>query len=137
MSNPHPPKERQHFWFRQYFGFWDHPKWEVVARHAQVPTLVAGAIANKLCECAGKGRPKGSLDKWSAAECAASLKLWQLEMDARDVDRVYGALEAFGWIDQGFIPEWYERQPDDPTAAERQTRWRAKRDRERDQLSDR
>jgi hypothetical protein len=63
--------------------------------------------------------------------------VWQLEMDARDVDRVYGALEAFGWIDQGFIPEWYERQPDDPTAAERQTRWRAKRDRERDQLSDR
>jgi hypothetical protein len=47
------------------------------------------------------------------------------------------ALEAFGWIDQGFIPEWYERQLDDPTAAERQTRWRAKRDRERDQLSDR
>jgi hypothetical protein len=55
----------------------------------------------------------------------------------RDVDRVYGALEAFGWIEQGFIPEWYERQFDDPTAAERQTRWRAKRDRERDQLSDR
>ena len=27
--------------------------------------------------------------------------LWQLEMDARDVDRVYGALEAFGRIDQG------------------------------------
>ena len=43
-------------------------------------------------------------------------------MDARDVDRVYGALEAFGWIEQGFIPEWYERQFDDPTAAERQTR---------------
>jgi hypothetical protein len=66
-----------------------------------------------------------------------SAALWQLEMDARDIDRVYGALEAFGWIDQGFIPEWYERQFDDPTAAERQTRWRAKRDRERDQLSDR
>ena len=28
----------------------------------------------------------------------------------------------------GFIPKWYERQFDDPTAAERQTRWRAKRD---------
>jgi hypothetical protein len=33
-----------------------------------------------------------------------SAALWQLEMDARDIDRVYGALEAFGWIDQGFIP---------------------------------
>jgi hypothetical protein len=30
-------------------------------------------------------------------------------MDARDINRVYGALEAFGWIDQGFVPEWYER----------------------------
>jgi hypothetical protein len=36
--------------------------------------------------------------------------VWQLEMDARDVDRVYGAFEAFGWIDQGFIPERHERQ---------------------------
>jgi hypothetical protein len=27
-------------------------------------------------------------------------------MDARDIDRVYGALEAFGWIGQGFILGW-------------------------------
>jgi hypothetical protein len=52
------------------------------------------------------------------------------------MDRVYGAFEAFGWIDQGFIPEWYERQPDDPTAGERQTRWRAKRNAERDAKRD-
>ena len=131
-----PGRPKRFSWWRKYFGFWDHPKWEVVGRHAQVPTLVAGAIADKLCECAAKGKPKGSLNKWSAAECAASLKLWQLEMDARDVDRVYGALEAFGWIDQGFIPEWYERQPDDPTAAERMVRWRSKRDREGDRKRD-
>ena len=81
----------------------------VVALHAEVPALVAGAIADKLCECASKSVPQGRLDDWSAEECAASLKLWQLDMDARDVDRVYGALEGMGWIEQGYIPSWDDR----------------------------
>jgi hypothetical protein len=26
-----------------------------------------------------------------------------------DVDRVYGALEGMGWIEQGYIPSWDDR----------------------------
>jgi hypothetical protein len=49
-----------------------------------------------------------------------------LDIPANNVARVYAALEEIGWIDQQYLSNWDERQPDkeDPTAKERQRRLR-------------
>ena len=128
-----PPWRKRYGWFRLYNDFPDHPKWRVAADHAQVHVSVVVHFAVRLMACANKSAIArgGRLDKYNTREFAISLNVTD-EM----CDRVYGALEGLGWIDQGFIPEWYDRQPDDPTSAERQERWRSKRDRERDRKRD-
>ena len=131
MSDRLPPRPKRYGWWRIYNGFFDHPKWKVVASHAQVHVTVVHSVVGKLLECANKARPTGSVERFSIPECAASL-----DLSEGIIERVYGTLDGLGWIDQGFIPEWYDRQPDDPTAAERMARARAKRDAERDAKRD-
>ena len=73
----------------------------------------------------------GRLDKYSTREFAISLNVTD-EM----CDRVYGALEGLGWIEQEHLVEWDELQPYDPTQAVRAARYRDKRDAERDAKRD-
>jgi hypothetical protein len=90
-------------------------------------------FAVRLMACANKSAiPRsGRLDKYNTREFAISLNVTD-EM----CDRVYGALEGLGWIDQEHLVEWDERQPDDPTQAVRSARYRDKRDAKRNAKRD-
>jgi 5-methylcytosine-specific restriction endonuclease McrA len=62
---------------------------------------------------------------WNATEIASPTSY---------VARIYAALEEIGWIDQEYLSNWDERQPDkeDPTAKQRQRRLRVRRRAERE-----
>ena len=118
-----PQHLRRYGWFRLYSDFCIHPKWRAIAIQTGVPVAEVIAVAASILCKANIGRPRGSLAEFSVFECAAAL-----DMDAEHVARVYAALEDRGWIDQDYVVTWDERQPDkeDPTAAERQRRLRAR-----------
>lgn len=118
---PRPPHRKRYGWFRLYNGFFDHPKWRLIARHADVPLTEVHSIVGKLLEAANKGSPRGSIAEFSILEAAAAL-----DVRADEVGRVYAALEDIGWIDQQYLTTWDDRQPDekDPTTAERSARYR-------------
>jgi hypothetical protein len=105
----------------------------VAADYAQVHVSVVVHFAVRLMACANKSATprSGRLDKYDTREFAISLNVTD-EM----CDRVYGALEGLGWIEQEHLVEWDERQPDDPTQAVRSARYRDKRDAERDAKCD-
>jgi hypothetical protein len=117
------PRAKRYGWWRMYNGFYDHPKWKVVAKLAEVHITVVHSVAGKLQETANKGKPRGSLADFSLLETSVSL-----DTPLQDVERIYGVLEGLGWIDREYLVTWDDRQPDkeDPTAAERQRRSRAK-----------
>ena len=135
MSNRaiRPPWRKRYGWFRLYNDFPDHPKWRVAADYAQVHVSVVVHFAVRLMACANKSAiPRsGRLDKYDTREFAISLNVTD-----EICDRVYGALEGLGWIEQEHLVEWDERQPDDPTQAVRSARYRDKRDREGDRKRD-
>jgi hypothetical protein len=126
-----PPHLRRYGWLRLYNDFPIHPKWRVIARKARVPVAhVIGIAAFVLCK-ANVGDARGSLSDFSVLECAAAL-----DLSIEDVDCVFSAMEAVGWIDQYYVSTWDERQPqeEDATHAERQRRYRAKKKSQRQLL---
>jgi hypothetical protein len=118
-----PRRDRRFPWFRLYSDFAAHPKWRLLARAAGVTLSEALAVGVYLMCHANKSRPRGSLADFSPLECAAAL-----DLEAEQVRAAYDELERLGWIDQDHLVTWDERNPDveDPTAAERQRRRRAK-----------
>lgn len=126
---PTPPHLRRYGWLRLYSDFPAHPKWRVIAIKTALPVHQVLAVATVLLCKANVGQPRGSLADFSPLECGAAL-----DMPAENVARIYAAAEELGWIDQDFLVKWDERQPDreDPTNAERQRRYKAKRRAERD-----
>ena len=127
-----PPWRKRYGWYRLYDGFWRHPKWKVAARLAGgIHVTAAICVVGTLLECANKGKPRGCVEDYSFEEAAASL-----DLETQDVERIYGALEGLGWIDQEHLVEWDERQPDDPTQAVRSARYRDKRDAKRNAKGD-
>lgn len=126
------PSEKRYSWLRIYNGFWDHPKWRVVARLAEAHVTHVHSIAGKLLESANRGRPRGSIADFSTLECAASL-----DLGPEQVKRVYGVLEEMAWIDREYLTTWDERQPDkeDPTNADRQQRYRDRKRGERNAVT--
>jgi hypothetical protein len=117
---PRPPHRKRYGWFRLYNGFFDHPKWRLIARHADVPLTDVHSVVGKILEAANKGRPRGDISEFSILETAAAL-----DIRADEVGRIYAALEDVGWIDRQYVTTWDDRQPDlDPTNAERQARHR-------------
>jgi hypothetical protein len=95
----------------------------VIAIQTELPVHEIQAVAIALLCKANGARPRGSLAEFSPLECAAAL-----DLPAEHVIRIYAAFEESGWIDQDYLTTWDDRQPDkeDPTAAERQRRRRAK-----------
>jgi hypothetical protein len=52
-----------------------HPKWRVVARHAEVPLTAVHSVVGLLLECANKGKPRGSISDFSVLETAVALDI--------------------------------------------------------------
>lgn len=116
---------RKYEWCRLRNDFTDLPVWRAVARRCKIPVHQVVAIALRLEGLANKSVPRGNVADMSVPEFAAAL-----DLRPNVVARVRAAFEEpdISWIDQDFLVGFYERNPDeeDPTAAERQRRRRAK-----------
>lgn len=120
---PTRPREKRYGWFRQYNDFPYHAKWRAVANRTKVELPRVIAIVTCLEVAANRGRPRGCVAEFSCEDCGAALGIPDVE-----VRKVYRCLQKRGWIDREYLTTWDERQPDreDPTAAERQARRRAR-----------
>ena len=131
---PSSPKLRHYAWCRLSNDFPDLPIWRAVAQRARVPVHQVIAVVLRLECLANKSVPRGFIADMSVPEFAASL-------DCRPdvVARIRVALEEpdIAWIDQDYVVDFSRRNPDhdDPTAAERQRRRRAKLKQERQRFS--
>lgn len=124
---PTRPREKRYNWFRLYHDFCGHRKWRLIAHEVGIGLGNVEAIVLRLLKTASSTRARGSVANFSCREWAVDLGI-----DAHQVVEVYQALEELGYIDNGYMVEWDERQPDreDPTAAQRQQR---KRDRHKEE----
>lgn len=124
-ESPKPPKLRRYEWCRLRNEFPDLPIWRAVSQRASVRVHQVVAVALRLECLANRSVPRGSVADMSIAEFAAALQL-----PANAVARIRAALEDpdIAWIDQDYLVDFHERNPDvvDPTAAERQRRHREK-----------
>ena len=113
-------------WWRAHHGLPSHPKWLQVARKSGQSIPVVFSVAMWLLDHASRSAERGSVSNFDPGSCAAFL--W---IDEADVSTVVSTLEAVGWLKDGAIATWNERQPlkEDPDATERKREQR-KRDAE-------
>jgi hypothetical protein len=114
-------RHRKFHWCRLRNDFVDMPLWRVVADALNLPLPSVQIFAVRLDILANKSIPRGSVEDFDADEFAAALAI-----RSEDAARLYAALEERGWIEQGRLTNFFERNPDkdDPTAAERKERER-------------
>ncbi|MCC6172044.1 MAG: hypothetical protein IT481_08450 [Gammaproteobacteria bacterium] len=117
---------RRYTWCRIHHDLVDDTRWRLVARMSGAPQHIVEAFVVRLDIYASANRPRGSVDGFNVVALAAH---WNLPSEEQ-LARIYAALEhpQVGWIDQDQIVTFWERNPDveDPTAAERKRRQRAK-----------
>lgn len=119
-----PTKRKRYPWLRVDNDFPDLALFRAAAKLADARVHQIVAVALRMNCVANKASPRGSIADMNVAEFAAALQL-----NAKAVARIRTALEdpTIAWIQQGFIVDFYERNPEecDPTAADRQRRRRA------------
>jgi hypothetical protein len=120
-------KNRRRFvWCRLDHSLLDDLRWRLVARVAAAPLNIVEALVVRLEVFASSNKPRGSIEGFSISALAAH---WDVAEET--LARVWAALSRpdIGWIDQGYLVTFWDRNPDteDPTAAERQRRFRARR----------
>jgi hypothetical protein len=116
---PAPPTapRPKHPWYRTPIDHIHDPKWNYIAEQVGCGPgdvyLVVAFIENSTA----KERSHGSIGDFKCDECASR---WKIAPDT--IRAIYRALIADGYIDQGYIPGWTERNPEqqDPTATLRQ-----------------
>ncbi len=122
---PMPPREKRYGWFRYYNDHPHDPKWRAVAKLANVPIPTVISVTDAILCTANKSSRRGCVEDFNPFECAEAFNI-----PPDDVARVLAALEGpeIAWIDQDWIVDWFDRQPDseDPTAKDRQRRRRAR-----------
>lgn len=118
-----PQRQKRYGWFRLYEDFPNHPKWRLVAAKSGVPLAYVKAFVLDLFAKASKARARGHLGDIDFHEMAVAN-----DAQPEQVAAVFKTLCDIGWIEQDFIVDWLDRQPDqeDPTASERQRNKRAK-----------
>lgn len=118
-----PARDRRYDWFRVYNDFVGHPKFRYVAKQCEVTIAEASMIALALFVAANKSKPRGWVRDFDPFECSAALDVEPVKVVA-----VFQQLEKLDWITGDYLATWDKRQPDkeDPGAAERQRRHRAK-----------
>jgi hypothetical protein len=120
---PWPARDRRYDWFRVYNDFVGHPKFRFVATQCGLTISEASMIGLALFVAANKAKPRGWVHDFDPFECGAAL-----DIAPEKVVLVYQELEKQDWITGDYLATWDKRQPDreDPTAAARQQRRRAK-----------
>ena len=120
---PWPARDRRYDWFRVYNDFVGHPKFRFVAAQCGLTISEASMIGLALFAAANKSKPRGWVHDFDPFECGAAL-----DIEPEKVVAVYQSLEKQDWITGDYLATWDKRQPDreDPTAAARQQRRRAK-----------
>lgn len=124
-------KHREWLWCRRKNGFSDLPLWREIAVQLELPIYQVVALADRLEELANHagniGHNRGYVGHFRASEFAAALG-----MPADQAARIYAALEHpdIGWIVEGHVADFYDRNRDgddvdDKTQAERARRSRA------------
>src|SRR5688572_15066905 len=122
-KSSYPAHMKRYFWFRLYDDFDRHPKWRQIAKATgQHVTVVMSMAASLLC-AASRARSNGNIEHVDMEELAEVL-----DVPVEHVALIYAEFERRGWLQDGFIVDWVQRQPqyEDPNAAERQRRRRAK-----------
>lgn len=118
-----PQREKRYGWYRKYEGFVGHKKWRLVSQRSGVHLAFVHVIIDMLFETASKARKRGLIEDFDFDECAIAT-----DIPADQVAAVTRTLMEIGWIEQEYIVDWLDRQPDheDPTATDRQRNKRAR-----------
>ena len=108
-------------WFRSWHGAPTDSKFLLIAKRAQVAPGMVSAVYWALLDYASQNEPRGSVEGFDT-ETYSEWAGWE----ESDVIAVIAALTTKGAIVDGKIVAWEKRQPkrEDPTAAERQARYR-------------
>lgn len=108
-------------WWRSHHGAPMHPKWQVIARRSRQPVALVVTVVWQLLDHASRAADRGNVSHFDAEQSAV-----YLGCEESDVQSVVDALSAKGWIVDGRIASWSERQParEDRTAVERKRRQR-------------
>jgi hypothetical protein len=117
------PADKRFGWYRTYHDWLGHAKWRAVARQTKVPLAVVHCVVQGLFRAASTGKPRGHVGGFDFFDCAAAI-----DTSPEQVATVYKCLLERGWIEDDYIVDWIERNPDqeDPTQAQRQRNRRAK-----------
>jgi hypothetical protein len=119
-----PAKRKRYAWVRIDNDFPDQALFRAAAKLADARVHQVVAVALRMNCIANESNPRGSIADMNFVEFAAALQL-----NAKAVARIRTALEdpTIAWIVDGFIADFYERNPEecDQTAADRQRRRRA------------
>lgn len=120
---PGPVKAKRYGWYRTYNDYPSHPKWRIVSRKSGAHVSVVVHTVDCLFACASKNRRGGWIGNFSLDECAEIV-----DVPVETVANIYRVLEELEWLGEDYILDWADRNPDqeDPTAAERQRRKRAR-----------
>lgn len=116
-------KPKRYGWYRKYNGFPSHPKWRAIARTTGIHVSRVVHVVDCLFDCASKNRKGGWIGNFDFEDCAETC-----DIPIEEVLSIYKELQEREWISEEYIGDWGDRNPDieDPTAAERQRRRRAR-----------
>lgn len=107
-------------WFRCHHGTPFDPKWQVIAKRADVPRIYVAGIWGALLDCASQAEDRGDVSAFDAETVAAA---FDIEEDA--VRAVVSALTDKGLICGGRLAAWDRRQPKrEDSSAERTAEYR-------------
>jgi len=122
---PLKPTLKRYSWSRLHADVLSSDVWGLVAEMAKTSRDRVEAFVARLDVYASGNQPRGSVEGFPLRALAVT---WRC--DAEELARIYAALEdpEIGWLDQDHVVTFWERNPDqeDPTAAERMRRHRAR-----------
>jgi hypothetical protein len=111
-------------WFRSHHGAPSDPKWQLIARKANVPTCAVVSLFWMLLDHASQHSDRGCIDGFDTEVAAMYLGL-----DDDQVEAIMQALQSKEIIVQGRLANWEKRQPkrerEDDCSTERVQKHRA------------
>lgn len=122
--------QRQWHYCRRENGFSDKPLWRMIANRLGMPAYQVIAFAHRLEEhanAAGNTGTRGEVTAFSAEEFGLALG-----MPAPDAEAIFVALEQIGWIVEGCIHDFFDRNRDGDAEDKEAVRMRKRRERARD-----